>query len=297
VNKATIFNQIINYSKLLRWNKPSGRIILLIPAGWSLWLTPSAPPTLELVLIILLGGICTSGAGCIANDLWDMNIDKKVLRTKSRPLASGIVSVSTAWILLIITLILSLVVVIKLPLLSREICLKLALIALFPILIYPSSKRWFKYPQAILAICWGFSTLIPWAASEASLNGGLPLLFCWLATIVWAFGFDTVYAMSDMDDDKKLGINSSALNLKKNIYSVVSTCYGSTSILIALAALKSSIGLIFWPIWLTSSLGMQKEIFRLKKNEKNIAIFNSHFQNQVLLGGLILLALVLGKIN
>ena len=90
------------YFQLLRWNKPSGRLILLIPAGWSLWLTPTAPPSIFVFGIIILGGLFVSGAGCIANDIWDRKFDKKVIRTKERPLANGNVSLKTAWILLIL---------------------------------------------------------------------------------------------------------------------------------------------------------------------------------------------------
>ena len=160
------------YFQLLRWNKPSGRLILLIPAGWSLWFAPSAPPSLFILLLIILGGIFVSGAGCIANDIWDRNFDKKVTRTKERPLANGKVSINTAWILLISLLFLSLFIVLLIPENSRNLCLQLALLSLPFILLYPSAKRWFKYPQLILSFCWGFSVLIPWAASESSLAGG-----------------------------------------------------------------------------------------------------------------------------
>jgi len=73
------------YFQLLRWNKPSGRLILLIPAGWSLWLTPKAPPTIFILGLTILGGLFVSGAGCIANDIWDSKFDKEVKRTRERP--------------------------------------------------------------------------------------------------------------------------------------------------------------------------------------------------------------------
>lgn len=180
---------------LLRWNKPSGRLILLIPAGWSLWLTPNAPPSATLVVMIVLGGLAVSGAGCIANDLWDRRIDRNVERTKQRPLAQGSLRVGQAVVALIVLLIISLIVVLSLPNSVRNLCLLLACLALPPILIYPSAKRWFAYPQAVLALCWGFAVLIPWAAQTGALNGGWPLAGCWLATLLWTFSFDTVYAM------------------------------------------------------------------------------------------------------
>ncbi len=287
---------IQNFFKLLRWNKPSGRLILLIPAGWSLWLTPSAPPNNNLIVLILIGGLLVSGSGCIANDLWDRRIDSQVKRTKNRPIANGDINIPTALVLLAILLFLSLKVIFLLPISSQSICLKLASIALVPILIYPSSKRWLKYPQALLAICWGFAVLIPWAASEASLNADFSLITCWLATMVWTFGFDTVYAMADKPDDKKLNLNSSAIALGSNAYRLVSICYLLTSILIASSAYIKGVGIIFWPIWLLASIGMQQEVISLKKHKTKSNRFSRHFLYQVFLGGLILLGLILGNL-
>ncbi|WP_269622485.1 4-hydroxybenzoate polyprenyltransferase [Prochlorococcus marinus] len=285
-----------NLISLLRWNKPSGRLILLIPAGWALWLVPSAPPNGNLILLIILGGLLVSGSGCIANDLWDKKIDSKVQRTKNRPLANGSISINTALAILVLFLLLSLKVIFLLPTSSQDLCLKLAGIALLPILIYPSSKRWFKYPQILLAICWGFAVLIPWAASESSLNGGLPLLTCWLATMVWTFGFDTVYAMADKNDDKELGLNSSAIALGTNAFKIVSICYALTSLFIAISALSQGIGIIFWPFWILASMGMQRELISLTTLKSNMKFFGRHFRNQVFLGSLILLGLMVGNI-
>ena len=284
------------YFQLLRWNKPSGRLILLIPAGWSLWLTPAAPPSLSFLGIIILGGVFVSGAGCIANDIWDRKFDKKVIRTKDRPLANGNVSLKTAWILLILMLFFSLFIVLAIPTESRTLCLLLATLSLPFILLYPSAKRWFKFPQLILSICWGFSVLIPWAASESSLAGGVTLLFCWLATIFWTFGFDTVYAMADEIDDKVIGLNSSAISLGKKSIKTVSFCYVLTCFFLALAAFKANLGLIYWPFWLVSTLGMQREVLLLNSRPQDIKTSGLHFSNQVRIGSLLLLGMVLSKL-
>ena len=97
--------------ELLRWNKPTGRLILLIPAGWALWLTPKAPPSPVLLAQIVLGGLAVSGAGCIANDLWDRRFDGRVERTSQRPLARGAINVRSAVVMLLVMLGLSLGVV------------------------------------------------------------------------------------------------------------------------------------------------------------------------------------------
>lgn len=283
------------YFQLLRWNKPSGRLILLVPAGWSLWLTPAALPLYSFG-DNNLGGLFVSGAGCIANDIWDRKFDKKVIRTKERPLANGNVSLKTAWILLIVMLFFSLSIALAIPTESRNLCLLLATLSLPFILLYPSAKRWFKFPQLFLSICWGFSVLIPWAASESSLAGGGTLLFCWLATIFWTFGFDTVYAMADEIDDKVIGLNSSAISLGGKSIKTVSFCYFATSFLLALAAFKANLGLTYWPFWLVSTLGMQREVLLLNSRSKGVKASGLHFINQVRIGSLLLLGMVLSRL-
>jgi len=283
---------------LLRWNKPSGRLILLIPAGWSLWLTPNAPPSIALVLMIVIGGLAVSGAGCIANDLWDRRIDRNVERTKRRPLAEGHLTVGQALGMLILLLIISLCVVLNLPVSVRSLCLALACFALPPILIYPSAKRWFAYPQAVLALCWGFSVLIPWAAQTGALDGGWPLAGCWIATLLWTFSFDTVYAMADRPDDARMELNSSALSLGVFVVPVVGLSYALSMLVLASAAATAGIGPIFWPFWAVVTYGMLRETRALKSaRQQSMSVYGLHFSHQVRLGSLLFLGLVLGRLG
>ena len=100
---------------ILRWNKPTGRLILLIPAGWSLWLTPDNSPNFYLIIKILFGGLFVSGFGCVANDIWDKDIDKKVLRTKNRPLAANKLKIKDAYLILFLFLLASFLITLSLP--------------------------------------------------------------------------------------------------------------------------------------------------------------------------------------
>ena len=281
--------------ELLRWHKPSGRLILLIPAGWALWLTPQAPPAPSLVGLIVAGGLAVSGAGCVANDLWDRRIDPLVERTRTRPLASGRVGVVEAVLLLLACLLVALAVVLALPAAGRGLCLALAAATLPPVLLYPSAKRWFAYPQLVLALCWGFAVLIPWAARTGSLAGGWPLALVWLATLLWTFGFDTVYAMADRDDDRAIGVRSSALSLGEHAPLAVALSYGLASLALGLAAGLQGTGWITWPLGLVAAGGMQWEAALLRRPNLPRSAFGRHFGRQVQLGGLLLLALVLGQ--
>ena len=282
---------------LLRWDKPSGRLILLIPAGWSLLLQGQVPPSLPLLAAIVIGGLAVSGAGCVANDLWDRRIDPQVERTRQRPLASGQIGVPGAVLLLLFCLIAALAVVLwGLPEANRSLCLQLAIAALPPVLLYPSAKRWFAYPQAVLALCWGFAVLIPWAASSGSLQGGWPLLCLWLATLLWTFGFDTVYAMSDREDDRRVGVRSSALSLGEQAPLAVALCYASAGVLMAIASALQGVQPVFWLIWLVVVLGQLKEALALREPQLPRSAYGRHFKHQVLLGALLLLGLAIGRV-
>jgi 4-hydroxybenzoate polyprenyltransferase len=297
---SAIGTRLRAWLELVRWHKPSGRLILLIPAGWSLWLTPNAPPPAPLVGLIVLGGLAVSAAGCIANDLWDRRIDPLVERTRSRPIADGRVGVAEATALLVLALLLALavllVLMVELPAASRSLCLLLALAALPPVLLYPSAKRWFGYPQLVLALCWGFAVLIPWAAATGSLAGGWPLALVWLATLLWTFGFDTVYAMADRDDDRAIGVRSSALSLGPHAPLAVGLSYGLASLALGLAAGLQGCGWITWPLLLLAAAGMQREAALLRRPQLPRSAYGRHFSRQVQLGGLLLLALVLGQL-
>ena len=279
--------------EILRWNKPTGRIILLIPACWSLWLTPNDNPDYLTVVKIIFGGLLVSGFGCIANDIWDKDIDKKVLRTQNRPLASNKINIKFAFSLLFLFVFLSFLITLSLPEKGRYLALFLAFLSLPAILIYPSSKRWFKLPQLILSICWGFAVLIPWAAHEGSIFSPV-LLFCWLATILWTFGFDTIYALADKTYDLKIGINSSAITLGSLTKKTVHFCYFGTCFFIGICGIINSLNLVFWPILLTITLLMQKDVNRVFKSKgRNLKKISNHFKNQAIYGSLILLGLII----
>jgi len=284
-----------SFFELLRWDKPTGRLILLIPAGWSLYLTPGSNPNIDILLKIIFGGLLVSGLGCVANDIWDKKIDQKVIRTQNRPLAANKLGLKTAYLILLFLILCSFFLTLSLPEKGRILSIALAFLALPIILIYPSSKRWFKYPQLILSICWGFAVLIPWAANEGNLKS-LVLLCCWLATIFWTFGFDTVYALADKKYDLEIGINSSAVNLKNNTKITIQICYFLTSAFLAICGFLNQLNFIFWPILLITAFFMQKDILKVfPENKQSIKNIGNHFKNQSIYGGVILLGIIISS--
>ncbi len=194
--------------RLLRWHKPAGRLILMLPALWSVIAAAKSQqqlPPLQLVAVVILGSLATSAAGCVINDLWDRDIDPLVARTKTRPLAERSLSIQVGiGVLLVATLCAFLLSTYLTPL-----CFGLCFATVPVIAIYPACKRFFAVPQLVLSIAWGFAVLIPWSAVTGGLDNHAGEL--WVAVIAWTMGFDTVYAMSDREDDRKVGVNSSAL--------------------------------------------------------------------------------------
>jgi 4-hydroxybenzoate polyprenyltransferase len=215
--------------RLLRWHKPAGRLILMIPALWSLALAAheqSKLPPLDLLVVVILGTLATSAAGCVINDLWDRDIDPLVERTKTRPLAERSLSIKVGVGVLLVSALCAFLLSTYLNPLSFGLCF-----AAVPVIaIYPACKRIFPVPQLVLAIAWGFAVLIPWSAIAGTLD--LHTWGLWAATVAWAMGFDTVYAMSDRQDDLKVGVKSSAIFFGSYVTGAVGVFYA-----IALACL------------------------------------------------------------
>jgi len=207
IETETTFEKVI---RLLRWDKPAGRLILMLPALWSLVLASHVAgtvPQLNLLIIVVLGSLATSAAGCVINDLWDRDLDIQVERTKARPLAARSLSLSIGLVVLAVAGVCAFLAAAYLNLLSFS----LSLAAVPVICFYPACKRFFPVPQLVLSIAWGFSVLIPWAAVVGSLD--LHTWALWGAVVAWTLGFDTIYALSDRPDDLRIGIKSSAIFL------------------------------------------------------------------------------------
>ena len=135
----------------------------------------------------------------------------------------------------------------------------------------------------------------PWAANEGNINS-IVLLFCWLATVFWTFGFDTVYALADKKYDIQIGINSSAVSLDSNIKKTIQICYFLTSVFLAICALINQLTFIFWPIWLITGILMQKDILKIfPESKQSIKKIGYHFKNQSIYGGLILWGFIIAS--
>ena len=279
--------------RLLRWDKPAGRLILMLPALWAIVLAshsvePGDLPDLLLIGIIVLGSLATSAAGCVINDLWDRNIDPNVERTSDRPLASRALTVKTAIVVALVAFVCAGGLALYLTRLSFMLC-----VAAIPFIVfYPLAKRVFPIPQLVLSLAWGFAVLISWTAVTASLHPAAWLL--WGAVVAWTMGFDTVYAMSDREDDLKMGINSSAIFFGKRSAEAVLAFFVITAILLLQVG-----NVLQMDLWYTLSVigaivlwGWQ--YWQLRPAHPPRAIFGQIFGQNVWIGFILLAGMIAG---
>ena len=208
-----------NYALLARFDRPIGWWLLFWPCLWGLFLAGGALTHWILALWMLLGAIAMRGAGCVYNDIIDRDLDAQVARTASRPLASGAVTLKSAWTWLLVLCVIGLVVMWQLNFNAQL----LALESLLLVAAYPFMKRITWWPQAWLGLVFSWGALVGWVAVAGHAHAAMFWLYA--GTIFWVIGYDSIYAMQDREDDALVGIRSSALRMGGNIRGGVAVFY------------------------------------------------------------------------
>jgi 4-hydroxybenzoate polyprenyltransferase len=281
---------LLTVVRLLRWDKPAGRLILMIPALWAVFLAADGRPPGPLVGVIVLGTLATSAAGCVINDLWDRDIDPEVERTRSRPLASRALTVQTGIGVALISLASAAILALYLNPLSFWLC-----VAAVPVIVcYPLAKRFFPVPQLVLSIAWGFAVLISWSAAVDQLELATGLL--WGAVVFWTMGFDTVYAMSDREDDLRLGVNSSAIFFGNNAANAVGFFFVGTVVLLTAMGINLHLHMGFWVAISAATILWFLQYSQLRNADIPKLVYGKIFRQNVWVGFLILAGMIVGEI-
>ena len=197
--------RVHSYFRLLRLDKPIGIWLLLWPVLWALWISSEGHPDQHVFLVFMICTVLTRSAGCAINDFADRKIDPHVARTKDRPLAKGEIDPREAVMLSIALGLMAL----GLALTLNQLTWLLALGAAFLLLTYPLMKRFFALPQVYLGAAFTWSVPMVFAAHTNTVPRIAWLLF--MAGVLWTTAYDTMYAMVDREDDKKIGVRSSAI--------------------------------------------------------------------------------------
>jgi len=194
------------FASLMRLDRPIGSWLLYWPCAWSVALA-GIGGRWDLFLWLGLGAFAMRSAGCVYNDIVDRDLDRSVERTRLRPLASGRVSLESAWLLIVGLCLMGVVVLLQLNLTAAVV----AIVSIAPVAAYPFMKRITWWPQAWLGLVFSWGALVGWPAVAGSLSWTCFLL--WFGSISWVVGYDTLYAIQDIEDDALVGVKSSARRL------------------------------------------------------------------------------------
>ena len=216
------------YLHLMRWHRPVGAILLAFPGLWGLLIAHHGTPPMRLIVVFLLGAWLTRSMGCVINDLCDRDIDPHVKRTAMRPLATGVVPVPHAY-----GLIAGLGVCAALLLFTlNALTIKLGICALGLMSLYPRCKRFFAAPQLVLGLTFAWPFLMACTASHYPIDGHAWCVYA--ACVCWIVGYDTLYAISDQEDDAKLKVHSLPLTVGPYAWHVSAFAYALMAALLML---------------------------------------------------------------
>jgi 4-hydroxybenzoate polyprenyltransferase len=193
------------YLRLMRLDKPVGIYLLLWPTLWALFLATNGWPDIKLLIIFILGVVLMRSAGCVINDYADRDIDKFVKRTQHRPITSGEISTTNALKLFFGLIITAFILV----LFTNALSIKFAFVAGLLAILYPFTKRWTHLPQFVLGTAFAMSVPMAFSAVNNAVSAGAWWIFA--TTIIWTVIYDTMYAMSDREEDIKIGVKSTAI--------------------------------------------------------------------------------------
>ncbi len=205
MRQLTLSQRLHEYVRLTRLDRPIGIYLVMWPTLWALWFAAGGVPDLPVLVVFVAGVVLMRSAGCAINDYADRKVDPHVERTKQRPLAAGTIAPKEAvWVFVVLSLI-AFVLVLQMNLLTIMLAVPAVLLAGS----YPFAKRFTYLPQAWLGVAFGWAVPMAFAAQIGSVPAGAWWIF--VATVLWALAYDTMYAITDREDDLKIGVKSTAI--------------------------------------------------------------------------------------
>ncbi len=234
-----------NFINVTRLNKPVGFLLLFWPCAWGLSVANYFKNDLNTffyhLFLFFCGSVLMRSAGCIVNDIVDEKIDKKVSRTKKRPIASGSLNKNLAWFYVLFLCSFAFIVLIQFNLLT----ILLGIFSMIFAFSYPFMKRFTYWPQLFLGFTFNWGIIMAWASVMNEISY-LPILL-YIGAIFWTLGYDTIYGIQDISDDEVIGVKSTSIKFKKNLRLFVGCCYLISSIMIffVMVNLKINYSLIF----------------------------------------------------
>ena len=265
------------FIELTRLNKPIGFMLLFWPCSWGLAYAFTINPNTNLffnyLFLFFLGSILMRSAGCIVNDIVDKDFDKKVRRTKSRPIASGKISIIQSLIYVFVLCFVALTILLQFNILTIVLGMGSMILAF----TYPFMKRITYWPQLFLGVTFNWGIIMAWTAMNNNIS--LEIVALYIAAIFWTLGYDTIYGSQDVSDDEIIGLKSTAIKFKKNIKLFVFISYSITILLMSFIFLKN-LGINFFTLFfLIFILSLLVQVFRFRKDNPKVSLNIFKFNN------------------
>ena len=255
------------FIELTRLNKPIGFMLLFWPCSWGLTYANYVKQNSNLFfyyfILFFLGSLLMRSAGCIFNDIVDKDFDKKVKRTKNRPIAAGKISVSQSFLYVVILCLIAFFILIQFNLLTIILGMSSMLLAFS----YPFMKRITYWPQLFLGITFNWGIIMAYAALNNDISSEIIILY--ISAIFWTLGYDTIYGAQDMSDDEIIGLKSTSIKFKKNFSLFVSIMYFICAIIIVYLFYGFLGFNIFSFFLLLFILSLFYQLLNIKKKSKN----------------------------
>ncbi|MHB8483556.1 MAG: 4-hydroxybenzoate octaprenyltransferase [Nitrospiria bacterium] len=264
---SPVSKKIRSFLRLMRVDRPTGTILVLMPTLWSLWIASQGRPSLLLISIFTSGCFLMRSAGCVINDIADRNFDPFVARTRNRPIASGEISVKEGMLLFFILTALSFLLI--LPLNRLTILLSFAGLALA--IVYPFTKRFISTPQFILGMSFGWGTIMAWAAVKNRIE--LPAVLLFIANIFWSLAYDTIYALMDREEDIKIGVKSTAVLFGGYSWMAISCFLFGTLFFLVWTGVAAQLHLLYFLMTGLMGIAFIKQVITLKNNPSSEIVF------------------------
>jgi 4-hydroxybenzoate polyprenyltransferase len=277
--------RLLEYAYLMRLHRPIGIFLLLWPALWALWIAGEGAPDPLVVFVFVAGVALMRSAGCVINDYADRRFDPHVARTRERPIAAGRVTPKEALILFVVLCLLAL----GLVSLMNTLTIWMSLVGAFLAVTYPFTKRYTHLPQVYLGAAFGWAVPMAFAAQ----TGGVPkvgwLLF--VATILWATAYDTMYAMVDREDDVKIGVKSTAILFGESDRLIIAIIQVLLLLALVLAGQTATLGgYYYFGLLLAAALAVYQQYLIREREPKACfkAFLNNNWFGAAVFGGIFL---------
>jgi 4-hydroxybenzoate polyprenyl transferase len=285
-------NKIKIFIELTRLNKPIGFMLLFWPCLWGLALafhqTGEFRLFINYIILFFLGSVLMRSAGCIFNDIADKDFDKKVNRTKNRPISSGRISTQESFVYIILLCLVAFIILIQFNFLT----IILGLLSIPFVFSYPYMKRLTYWPQFFLGLTFNWGIFLGWTALKGEIS--LEPILLYIAAIFWTLGYDTIYGFQDIYDDEIIGVKSTSIKFKENYKLFIGICYFICVLFLIILGFLEKNKMYYFTFLIFPVMHLLYQMTRLDKNNSNSCLII--FKSNNFFGFLVFLTLIITNI-